>query len=404
MKKKKTCFKIILRLSVFIGLTFFVVAAVFSESAAKWLAGLSPFSFGAGAATRRTIIGGILFAVPPLAMLVLALFKGDVFCRWICPTGFLLRLRLRFSPEKQIIRTPLGGYILWAVVGASLIGTPFLLFLDPLSTFNRAIVAFRGDWSPGLLIPALMLPVLMILCFIQPMVWCMRLCPLGYLLRSIKLRKRNHSKTNNGHTRRQVIIGLCSGAAIAFLGKTVGISRTRGAATLIMPPGAGDSETFSSLCSRCFNCVNICPQNIIRMNTDARDGLARLFVPEINYDNGYCDELCSRCSNVCPTGALQPLDRAAKQEQKIGTAAVEHDRCYAWGLGQRCMICADTCPYEAIRSKPRADGLRRPVVVPETCRGCGRCELECPSGSDRKAIRVSGLHQQQTITKSRKNA
>ncbi len=402
MKTKRRFIRIGLRVLIFIGLAVFIAIAGSSKNTAQWFAGLSPIAFLSDVITRREIPRGILVVLLPMVMLIFALFKGDVFCRWICPAGFLLRFKSRLSPRKQLVQRPYGGYLFWALTAGALAGAPFLLFLDPLSMFNRLVIFFQIEWSLVLLIPVILLPVLMVLCFIQPRVWCARLCPLGYLLRLIRIKKTT-TKPKDGNTRRQVIIGVCSGLAISFLGRKLGISKSSGASTPIMPPGAGDSETFSGLCSRCYNCVNICPQNIIRLNTDPRDGIARLLVPEISYTNGYCDDLCSQCSNVCPTGALKPLPLAQKRNIRMGTATVEHERCFAWARGQECMICADSCPYDAIRSDTRADGLRRPEVQTGLCRGCGKCQLNCPSGPDRKAIRVSGLHRQRPVTEAGRN-
>jgi Fe-S-cluster-containing dehydrogenase component len=90
--------------------------------------------------------------------------------------------------------------------------------------------------------------------------------------------------------------------------------------------------------------------------------------PKLSFAENYCN-LCMECTQVCPTGALQPIRQA---EALIGIAEVIHERCSAWN-GGNCYFCVTRCPFQAIRR----DRKGRPYVVSELCVGCGICEQAC---------------------------
>jgi ferredoxin len=52
-------------------------------------------------------------------------------------------------------------------------------------------------------------------------------------------------------------------------------------------------------------------------------------------------------------------------------------------MDERCLVCEEQCPYEAIVFKQDSQyrfGL--PVVRTDKCNGCGRCEDKCPIKGD----------------------
>jgi ferredoxin len=88
--------------------------------------------------------------------------------------------------------------------------------------------------------------------------------------------------------------------------------------------------------------------------------------------------LCMRCTQVCPTGALRPVEEdlsTIAREVEMGTAVVDPDRCLSY-QGRICGVCHDACPLpnEAIRLVPKA----RPHVLSDGCVGCGLCVERCP--------------------------
>lgn len=150
----------------------------------------------------------------------------------------------------------------------------------------------------------------------------------------------------------------------------------------IVPPGAQSVRNFYDRCTSCQLCVSSCPNGVLRPSTD----LQHFLQPEAGYEKGYCRPECVECSQVCPTGAILPINRDEKTLIHIGTAKINLDLCI-----NGCGNCARHCPTGAIRMV-RIEGYRNPmpVVMEEVCIGCGACEYLCPSRPV-SAITVDGL-------------
>ena len=104
--------------------------------------------------------------------------------------------------------------------------------------------------------------------------------------------------------------------------------------------------------------------------------------PEMNFNEGFCRVDCNRCSQVCPTGAIRPVDSAAdKSAIQIGHAVVIPENCVVNRDGVSCGNCARHCPTGAITMVPAENIPNRkvPAVNPEQCIGCGSCEYHCPA-------------------------
>jgi len=153
----------------------------------------------------------------------------------------------------------------------------------------------------------------------------------------------------------------------------------------LVPFGAGSVKDFYGSCTACGLCVSACPNHVLKVSTD----LERLMQPYMSYTDGYCRPECNECSKVCPTGAIERLERGQKAAISIGIARVDYDLCVA-GRGVHCGNCARHCPSGAIRMVEDAAGHRIPVVNEEQCIGCGACEFLCPS-RPLSAITVNGL-------------
>ena len=111
--------------------------------------------------------------------------------------------------------------------------------------------------------------------------------------------------------------------------------------------------------------------------------------PVMDFEASYCRYNCTRCTEVCPTGALQPITVEEKHIFIIGHAQVEPDNCIGCGL------CVERCPRKAITLQPRKapkQGQSRAAATVDTgdCIGCGACEYICPA-SPIKAIVVNGI-------------
>jgi len=100
-----------------------------------------------------------------------------------------------------------------------------------------------------------------------------------------------------------------------------------------------------------------------------------LLTPAVHFDDEYCREDCVRCMEVCPSGALQLVE---KTQVRIGLPRVDMDVCFA-GQDHECSVCRNRCPYDAISVVfAEADYSMTPTVDPDKCTGCGACEVACP--------------------------
>jgi ferredoxin len=162
----------------------------------------------------------------------------------------------------------------------------------------------------------------------------------------------------------------------------------------VAPPGAGNIARFNDLCTACHLCVSACPYGVLQPAL-LDYGLSGLLQPHLEFTAGYCSYECNRCGEVCPTGALRPLELVAKQTVQLGVAHFIRDNCIVYTDHTACGACDEYCPTKAVHMVPYQDGLTIPHVRPGLCVGCGACENACPTRPHR-AIYVEGhpVHQQ----------
>ncbi|MBN2036318.1 MAG: 4Fe-4S binding protein [Chitinispirillaceae bacterium] len=189
--------------------------------------------------------------------------------------------------------------------------------------------------------------------------------------------------------RRHAAAGIAGGLLLLPVVKLTAINRADGNGRLLRPPGAMPEPEFLSRCIACGNCMKACPTNTLQPCTTS-DGFNRLFTPKIVPRIGACDSKCHLCGYVCPTGAIRRVPIEEKPYARMGTAVVDRHRCLAWTRQKECLVCDESCPFNAI--EPRlVETLRGPFKVPvvreDLCTGCGMCELKCPI-YDRGAIEV----------------
>ena len=144
----------------------------------------------------------------------------------------------------------------------------------------------------------------------------------------------------------------------------------------LRPPGALDEPSFADTCSRCGECVEACPAQCIEI--DRRDppqtaGGLPYIIPRQS-PCVVCDDLA--CMNVCPSGALQLVQRV--EQIRMGLAWVDFDRCLrtADRDAEDCRICVRHCPVGESALRVGDDGC---IEVRPGCIGCGVCEWACPT-------------------------
>jgi len=151
-----------------------------------------------------------------------------------------------------------------------------------------------------------------------------------------------------------------------------------GRLTPLTPPGSLSARNMAQHCTGCQLCVTECPNDVLRPSTD----LMSLMQPVMSYERGYCRPECTRCSDVCPAGAIKPIDKAEKSSIQIGHAIVVVSECISAQGKDECGNCERHCPTGAIEMVPTDpnDDLSPyvPAVNEAACIGCGACEYVCP--------------------------
>ncbi len=201
-------------------------------------------------ASSRTVI--VVSLASAIALLILTLIAGRIFCGWICPFGFVLDLLGRITPKLGLpafLRTRMAKYgILLASIGGSYaVGFQVFCTVCPIGTLCRSFGArevFRGA-------ELAITPALAALEVTGRRTWCRYFCPVGALL-----------------------------ALTAKLG------------LIKIVIGAPKCKKFS-----CMECAEVCPMGIID-----RDLLREGISPHIPMTECI---LCMRCIDRCSYGAAK---------------------------------------------------------------------------------------------------
>ena len=332
----------------------------------------------------------IVALVTLVVLMVLAWRNGRTYCNTICPVGTVLSFFARFSLLKIRIDT---SKCKNCSLCARNCKASCIDFKNHKVDYSRCVVC--GD--------------------------CIEKCNSAALKYSAKLRVKGEKNATASETveeansslqgRRSFLLAtaLATTAALAQEKKKVdgGLAEIVGKKaperqTPVAPPGAQSLKHLAKHCTGCQLCVSECPNHVLRPNLQSSIfNLQSSFMqPVMDFDRGYCRPECTRCSDVCPTGAIKPLDEVEKSSIQIGHAVVSADHCIS-ALGEaECGNCARHCPAQAIEMVPSDpdDDLSPsvPAVNEEACIGCGACEYLCPVRPI-SAIHVEGHEVHRTI-------
>jgi len=310
---------------------------------------------------QATLAGAAVAAGTLLAIFLLEFVERRFWCRNLCPLGSLLTLVARFAP---LGRTP------------------------PRACPNcqQCAQACRMDAfnSQGKLETSACT-----LCMD-----CVDDCPHSIATLRFGFRRRSAGSTSGGRTaqptdlsRRALLTGCTLGLALPA---AVAVARrirpaVASETSVLRPPGV-TAAGFLDRCVRCGECLKVCPTNALQ--PDMTGGFEGLFAPRLVPRIGYCEYNCTLCNEVCPSGAIPPLDLPAKQHSPVGLAIFDETRCLPYASNTPCLVCEAHCPIpdKAIRTRSAtitaADGtertLLRPYVIHRLCIGCGICENKCP--------------------------
>ena len=144
---------------------------------------------------------------------------------------------------------------------------------------------------------------------------------------------------------------------------------------LLRPPGAVAEPDFLAACTRCGDCADACPHDVIvPAPSRLRDAEGTPTVDPLRSPCQMCEDL--PCIAACETGALRAEAPAA-----LGRAHVSPLDCLN-RLGSSCSVCVERCPVPGALAW--ADGV--PAVEERLCTGCGVCQHVCPAPHNAIAI------------------
>lgn len=139
----------------------------------------------------------------------------------------------------------------------------------------------------------------------------------------------------------------------------------------VRPPGALPEPAFIAACTRCGECVNVCPVHAI-ITLPHSAGLSA-GTPVLDVESTACI-MCEDmpCAAACPTPALE-VPSWGWRDAKMAEVTIDQGRCITW-RDVECGICVRVCPVGEDALK--LDDRGRPVVG-AACTGCGQCIGAC---------------------------
>lgn len=138
------------------------------------------------------------------------------------------------------------------------------------------------------------------------------------------------------------------------------------------PPGALPEMSFLAACTRCGECIAVCPAHaIVKVPTDGGFAAGTPAIEPRVQPCIVCPDM--PCVTACPTEALtRPAD--GWRNVHLGRLELVPERCITFS-GTVCGACAEVCPIGEEALVMDAGG--RPVIKAERCVGCGQCVRGC---------------------------
>ncbi len=378
------------------------------------------------AALATLLATGSLFEdfIWSLAVILITIFMGRIFCGWFCPLGALSQFMSWTNPKeplsRRISRCQPGGHqkikyaLLAFFLGGALFGMLQVGLLDPICLLVRSLglsilpaldAIFRGalglapadsdaagaghrvldDYFLGpralrfhaAWIVGVLFLVILFLNRLKPRFFCRVLCPLGALL------------------------GLLSRFSLFTLRKDAAGCNDCGLCTASCQGGAspeGGTDWKSAECVACFNCTARCPQDVLGFGffsqvsaRDPRTAFSRRGFLASALAGAIFVPLSRRTSG--PPVDIEPLlirpPGSCDEEDFLS-------RCI------KCGQCMKVCPNNAVHPASYQGGLEgiwTPVIIPRIgyCEpSCTLCSQVCPTGAiraftvaDKEAHRVN---------------
>ncbi len=195
--------------------------------------------------------------------------------------------------------------------------------------------------------------------------------------------------------------------------KAADASVNKQAVNWIRPPFAKNELEFLLSCTRCNDCIEACPHQVI-FSLSAKTGIKAAGTPALDLLNKGC-HLCEDwpCVTACTAQALTfhqaseqqpesvedtalpdcvaeniPVNNDSVEENIIlpvlAKAGIDTTRCLPYS-GPECGACLDSCPIEGALILE----MVKPVINTVLCNGCALCREACIT--EPKAITIASL-------------
>ena len=343
-----------------------------------------------------------------VALILLTLIFGRMYCSVICPLGIMQDIfawfgkrakknRYSYSKEVKWLRYPMLLLFIIALVAG--VGVVFQL-LAPYSTFGiiatnllqpvymagnnvLASIAEASDsylfyhediWLrslPSLLIAAIMLIILFVLAWRNGRTYCNTICPVGTVLSFFSRFSWLKIHFDNDKCRNCSLCSKnCKSACIDFKNHTVDYSR----------------------CVVCGNCIKSCKfgalkygrsnQNTQSTQNNSTDSSRRAFL--IGTALASTAVMAQKKEKLMDGGLAAIADRVIPERQTPltppGSLSAQHIAQHCTG----CQLCISECPNQVLRPSTNLMTMMQPVMSYERgyCRPeCTHCSEVCPAGA-----------------------
>lgn len=298
-----------------------------------------------------------------LAIIILSVLKGRLFCNTICPVGTLLSLVSKYSVFKIVFDksacTSCG--LCENVCKAECINSTEMVI-----DFDRCVGCYN----------------------------CLRVCPQSGFEYKFSYRQKESAGSTADTNKRNFVVTSLTLFLGAFVYSIAGTPKPKKETKIpekrkypIIPPGASSIREYKAKCTGCHLCISACPSQVIQPSLFAF-GLSGIQQPVMDYSTSFCNFDCIICTEECPTGALLPVSKLKKKTLQLGKTTFIKENCIVETEKTECGACSEHCPTKAVQMVPYGK-LLIPEVHNEICVGCGACEWACPT-KPFKAIYVQG--------------
>ena len=128
-------------------------------------------------------------------------------------------------------------------------------------------------------------------------------------------------------------------------------------------PWAVNDTLFTAGCTRCGDCIKVCPEQIIVKGDGG--------FPRIQFDLGGCT-FCHACVDVCQQPIFEPAASPWQATAQINLNCLTQQQVF-------CQNCKDACDARAIQFRFGTNGIAFPQINADACTGCGACVAPCPT-------------------------